>query len=63
MINPVYTASESRYEGGMKYRRCGKSGIMLPEISLGLWQNFGDTAPLARSRDILLYAFDNGICQ
>lgn len=62
MINPVYTASESRYEGGMKYRRCGKSGIMLPEISLGLWQNFGDTAPLARSRDILLYAFDNGIC-
>lgn len=62
MINPVYTASESRYEGGMKYRRCGKSGIMLPEIYLGLWQNFGDTAPLARSRDILLYAFDNGIC-
>ena len=62
MINPVYTASESRYESGMKYRRCGKSGIMLPEISLGLWQNFGDTAPLARSRDILLYAFDNGIC-
>jgi L-glyceraldehyde 3-phosphate reductase len=46
----------------MKYRRCGKSGIMLPEISLGLWQNFGDTAPLARSRDILLSAFDNGIC-
>lgn len=35
---------------------------MLPEISLGLWQNFGDTAPLTRSRDIILHAFDNGIC-
>lgn len=62
MTNPVYSASESRYESGMEYRRCGKSGIMLPEISLGLWQNFGDTAPLARSREILLHAFDNGIC-
>lgn len=62
MINPVYSASESRYESGMEYRRCGKSGIMLPEVSLGLWQNFGDTAPLTRSRDIILHAFDNGIC-
>lgn len=62
MINPVYSASESRYESGMKYRRCGKSGIMLPEVSLGLWQNFGDTVPLTRSRDIILHAFDNGIC-
>lgn len=62
MINPVYTASESRYDCGMKYRRCGRSGIMLPEISLGLWQNFGDTAPLSRSREMLLFAFDNGIC-
>lgn len=62
MINPVYKASESRYSSGMKYRRCGKSGIILPEISLGLWQNFGDTAPLERSREILLTAFDAGIC-
>ena len=62
MINPVYTAAEDRYECGMKYRRCGKSGIMLPEISLGLWQNFGDTAPLARSREMLLHAFDKGVC-
>lgn len=46
----------------MKYRRSGKSGILLPEISLGLWQNFGDTVPLARSREILLHAFDCGIC-
>ena len=62
MINPVYSAADDRYESGMKYRRCGKSGIRLPEISLGLWQNFGDTAPLARSREMLLHAFDNGIC-
>jgi len=62
MINPVYSAADDRYESGMKYRRCGKSGIRIPEISLGLWQNFGDTAPLARSREMLLHAFDNGIC-
>ena len=62
MINPVYSASPERYTNGMKYRRCGKSGILLPEISLGLWQNFGNTAPLSRSREILLHAFDNGIC-
>ena len=46
----------------MKYRRCGQSGILLPEISLGLWQNFGDTAPFARSREMILHAFDKGIC-
>ena len=61
MINQVYRAAEGRYEG-MEYRRSGRSGIRLPEISLGLWQNFGDTAPLARSREMLLHAFDNGIC-
>ena len=61
MINPVYRAAEGRYEE-MEYRRSGRSGIRLPEISLGLWQNFGDTAPLARSREMLLHAFDNGIC-
>lgn len=62
MINPVYTAATDRYDCGMKYRRCGWSGIMLPEISLGLWQNFGDTSPLARSREMLLHAFDKGVC-
>ena len=62
MINPVYSAAQDRYEAGMKYRRSGKSGIILPEISLGLWQNFGDTAPLARSRDMVLHAFDKGVC-
>lgn len=62
MINPVYTAADNRYNCGMKYRRCGQSGILLPEISLGLWQNFGDTAPFARSREMILHAFDKGIC-
>lgn len=42
MITPIYSPAPGRYENGMKYRRCGKSGILLPEISLGLWHNFGD---------------------
>lgn len=62
MINSVYSASEDRYDCGMKYRRCGKSGILLPEVSLGLWHNFGDQAPLSRSREMILHAFDKGIC-
>lgn len=57
-----YAASEDRYQAGMKYRRCGETGIRLPAVSLGLWQNFGDVAPLDRSRDIILTAFDKGIC-
>ncbi len=61
MINEVYSASPARYESGMSYRRCGRSGISLPAVSLGLWQNFGDTAPFARSRDMVRYAFDHGV--
>jgi L-glyceraldehyde 3-phosphate reductase len=45
----------------MAYRRCGRSGIQLPAISLGLWQNFGDDRPLATSRAIIRHAFDLGI--
>ena len=45
----------------MQYRKAGESGLKLPVISLGLWHNFGDSAPLERSRDILLSAFDNGV--
>lgn len=41
MIPPIYKASDSRYEAGMQYVRCGKSGVKLPAISLGLWHNFG----------------------
>lgn len=62
MINSVCSAASDRYDNGMKYRRCGKSGILIPEISLGLWHNFGDQAPLSRSRDMILHAFDKGIC-
>jgi L-glyceraldehyde 3-phosphate reductase len=45
----------------MKYRRCGRSGILLPEVSLGLWHNFGAVDPLKRSFEIAHYAFDHGI--
>lgn len=52
--------SEPRYEA-MKYRRCGKSGILLPEIALGFWHNFGDAADHENCRRIVETAFDNGI--
>lgn len=55
-----YTAAEDRYET-MKYRRCGKSGILLPLLSLGLWHNFGDRDDLNEARNILRTAFDKGI--
>ena len=56
----TYFAAETRYDR-MAYRRCGRSGLTLPSISLGLWQNFGDDRPLATSRAILRRAFDLGI--
>lgn len=46
----------------MEYRRCGRSGIELPVISLGLWHNFGDVDDFATARDMLLTAFDSGVC-
>ena len=55
-----YVANENRYEK-MNYRRTGKSGLLLPEISLGLWHNFGDVDDFENSRDLLKCAFDNGI--
>lgn len=55
-----YKASEVRYET-MEYRRCGKSGIKLPLLSLGLWHNFGDVDDFKNSRNILRTAFDHGI--
>ena len=58
--DPVYLPDDARYER-MPYRRVGASGIQLPAISLGLWQNFGDDRPLAASRAILRRAFDLGI--
>ncbi|MGH3121700.1 MAG: aldo/keto reductase, partial [Streptosporangiaceae bacterium] len=54
----TYVAAGDRYEEKMPYRRCGRSGIELPAISLGLWQNFGDDRPLTTQRAILRRAFD-----
>ncbi|HKF13717.1 MAG TPA: L-glyceraldehyde 3-phosphate reductase [Gaiellaceae bacterium] len=56
----TYVAAEDRYER-MQYRRCGRSGVQLPEISLGLWHNFGHDRPLETQRAILRRAFDRGI--
>ncbi len=56
----MYKAQDTRYDT-MKYNRCGKSGLMLPAVSLGLWQNFGYGAPYGRSREMILGAFDMGI--
>ena len=56
----TYVPAEDRYDA-MPYRRCGRSGLQLPAISFGLWQNFGDTRPLETSRAIVRRAFDLGI--
>jgi len=55
-----YHPHESRYET-MEYRRCGRSGLKLPAISLGLWHNFGDSTRVDNSRALLRHAFDRGI--
>ena len=63
-MNPgsPYLASEERYSRSESiYNRCGKSGILLPKVSLGFWHNFGDDAPYERSRAITRFAFDHGI--
>ena len=56
----MYQASEKRYET-MQYNRCGKSGLLLPAISLGLWHNFGDTGVYDNMRKMCFTAFDHGI--
>ncbi len=56
----TYLASPQRYDA-MQYRSCGRSGLKLPLMSLGLWHNFGDANPLASQRDMLRTAFDLGI--
>jgi L-glyceraldehyde 3-phosphate reductase len=55
-----YVPASNRYEN-FEYRRCGRSGLKLPPVSLGLWQNFGDDRPLGVSRAILRRAFDLGV--
>lgn len=61
MVYPVYVPDANRYDGRMPYRACGRSGLKLPLISLGLWQNFGDDKPMGVQRAILRRAFDAGI--
>ena len=56
---PVIPASD-RYHA-MRYQRCGRSGLVLPAISLGLWHNFGEVDVFANGRDMVLRAFDLGI--
>jgi L-glyceraldehyde 3-phosphate reductase len=56
----TYVPTPGRYDA-MPYRRCGRSGLQLPAISLGLWHNFGDEQPLGEQRAVLRHAFDRGI--
>ncbi|GAA1083959.1 MULTISPECIES: aldo/keto reductase [Streptomyces violaceusniger group] len=56
----VHLAAENRYDS-MQYQRCGRSGVLLPKVSLGLWHNFGDTHPLETQRAVLRRAFDLGV--
>ncbi|EZP54294.1 MULTISPECIES: L-glyceraldehyde 3-phosphate reductase [Sphingomonas] len=60
-FDPPYTAAPDRYESGMPYRRTGRSGLRLPAISLGLWQNFGGADVFETGRAILRRAFDRGV--
>lgn len=61
MTMTSYQADNNRYENGMQYERCGRSGVLLPKVSLGMWHNFGSVDPYERSREIVRYAFDHGI--
>lgn len=63
-LDEAWRAAPARYEApAAHYRRCGRSGLDLPVISLGLWQHFGGDTPMNRQRDILRAAFDMGITQ
>lgn len=61
-LKGIYTADASRYDDSQAlYNRCGKSGILLPKVSLGFWHNFGGNDSYERSREITHFAFDHGI--
>ena len=60
-MKELYFADKNRYDNGMEYERCGRSGVLLPKVSLGFWHNFGSVDPYERSREITHYAFDHGI--
>lgn len=57
----MYKADDKRYDGTMQFRRSGKSGVLLSEISLGLWHNFGGVNDFGNSKEMLHHAFDKGI--
>jgi len=57
----MHTPSTTRYSNPALYKRCGRSGLLLPRLSLGLWHNFGDITPRENSRALVLRAFDRGI--
>lgn len=61
MIEPVYQPSPTRYDDGMQYRRAGRSGVLLPALSLGLWHNFGSRQTFSAVSGMAHYAFDRGI--
>ena len=61
MIEPVYSPSPERYDT-MEYRRCGRSGVRIPALSLGLWHNFGSHKPFQDVKAMAHYAFDKGVC-
>ena len=54
----MYTPAKERYNI-MEYNRCGRSGLLLPKISLGLWHNFGDASDYENMRQLCFTAFDN----
>ena len=61
MTEAPYVPSPDRYASGMVYRRAGRSGVLLPALSLGLWRNFGTERPFTEVRRMAHYAFDRGI--
>lgn len=61
MIEPVFSPSPGRYDT-MAYRRCGRSGVKLPVLTLGMWHNFGSYKPMQDIKAMAHYAFDKGIC-
>lgn len=61
MTEPVYQPSPSRYDDGMDFRRAGRSGVLLPAFSLGMWHNFGSEQTFSNVRRMAHYAFDRGI--
>ena len=61
MSENIYTPASDRYKNSVGYNNCGKSGLKLPRISLGLWHNFGDVDDVKEALKMIQFAFDHGI--